>query len=65
MARKKRKDAEAEELLAPDAFETAGGAGVSWLESNIKWVLLAAIVILGRSCCSSSAVRATNVHSPK
>ena len=46
MARKKRKG-EADDLVAPDAFETVGGSGVSWLESNIKWVLLGAIAILG------------------
>ena len=62
MARKKRKsDKELEELVAPDAFETAGATGVSWFEKNFK-LLLAGVVailvlILGQQYYSTSQAR--------
>lgn len=46
MARKKRKDAADEELLAPDAFETAGAQGVSWFESNFVYLVIGVVAIL-------------------
>ena len=49
MARKKRKkDQETEELLAPDAFEAAGASGVQWFEKNGKYLLMGAgMIVIG------------------
>ena len=63
MARRKRKKGEPpiDELVAPDAFETAGASGVGWFESNFRYILLGAAVILGSvllyEVMSSSATR--------
>lgn len=47
MARKKRrKDEETEQLLAPDAFQAQGGEVSSWLEKNIRFVGIGLLVVL-------------------
>lgn len=44
--RREREEAEREELLAPDAFEAHEGDWSSWLEGNLRWLVLGLVAIL-------------------
>lgn len=65
MARRKRKKGEPpiEELVAPDAFETAGASSVHWFEANFRYILLGIAVVLcsvGAYLSASSSIERSN-----